>query len=158
MSWQQSRQLQAPCTYFSRLLWSFFFSIFQRMCHSPNQLLTFCVRRTHNITLVACRSTVSRKSCRLSSSKASTSCWMRERSRWKESRPNNVRKVTSTRALNERLLNISVKDTFASCLRGRDTLDHSPESSLLVLVLPTLVHLPPCHCNTAQKTQAQCKH
>lgn len=31
-------------------------------------------------TLVACKSTVSRKSCRLSSSKASTSCWIKERS------------------------------------------------------------------------------
>lgn len=38
------------------------------------------------LTLVACRSTVSRKSCRLSSSRASTSCWINERSGGKKLR------------------------------------------------------------------------
>lgn len=44
-----------------------------------------------------------------------------------------------------------VKDTFTASLCGGHTLYHAPESSLLVLVFPPLIHLPPGHCNPKQK-------
>lgn len=45
----------------------------------------------------------------------------------------------------------NMKDTFTACLCRGDALDHAPETSLFVLVLASLVHLPPCHGDSLDK-------